>query len=169
MIVPLVWDSEHFGVPIGRVDGHSVSRDDVARADREGLRCVYLLLDASSGHAIRDAEDMGFRVIDVRLTLTRPLEDVDAAEFMGPVRVARPDDLRRLEPIAAEAHEDSRFFSDERFDRCAARDLYVKWLRGSVVGDLAEFTLSAVDDDEAVGYITVQTGTEPAVLSIVLL
>lgn len=169
MITSLSWDSQHFGVPIGRVTGDDVSREDVATADRDGIRCVYLLLDAARGRAIRAAEDLGFRVVDFRITLARPVTGVQDAVPTGSVRAARPDDLRELEVIVARAHGDSRFFTDEGFDRTAAQDLYITWLRDSVSGRLAEFTLAAVEEQRAVGYITGQVTSDPEALTIGLL
>jgi ribosomal protein S18 acetylase RimI-like enzyme len=169
LITSLPWDSTHFGVPIGRVDGGSVTRDELADADRNGLKCVYLLLDTAAGGVIRDAEDLGFRFVDVRITLERPVSGVEDPEPTVLVRTTRPADLEQLEPIVSAAHDDSRFFSDEHFDRDAARDLYVHWLRQSVAGSMAEFTLSAVRGERVVGYITGQAAADPDVLSIGLL
>jgi ribosomal protein S18 acetylase RimI-like enzyme len=146
-----------------------VSGEDVAIADRDGVRCIYLLLDAAAGRAIREAEDLGFRVIDFRITLARPTAGQRDPVPAGSVRAADPSDLPELEPISAAAHTDSRFFRDDRFDRAAARDLYVKWLRGSVEGSLAEVTLSAIQGQAAVGYITGQATSDPETLSIGLL
>lgn len=152
MIEQLPWDSEHFGVPIGRVAGGRLTRDDVETADRSGLRCLYLLIPADESSAIADAEDLGFRVVSLRLTMSRPVQPGDPPA--ASVRPARPEDLPVLEPVAATAHSDTRFFVDPGFGRDAARHLYERWLRASVLEGFADLALVAEHEGRPVGYIT---------------
>lgn len=161
MIERLAWDTDHFGVPIGRISGPAVSAEDIAEADRLGLRCLYLLLPAADIGAVVTAEDLGFRVADERVTLGRPLlpatgDDVAGTSDAGftSVRPAVAADLVALEPVARVAHVDSRFFADPHFDREASAMLYVAWLRNSLSGDLADIVLVAEEDGTSVGYIT---------------
>jgi hypothetical protein len=59
----LPWDSEFFGFPIGRVsqpDGPDSLAESVARADAEGIRCLYYLVDADDVAALHAAIRHGF-------------------------------------------------------------------------------------------------------------
>jgi dTDP-4-amino-4,6-dideoxy-D-galactose acyltransferase len=158
VIERLTWDTDHFGVPIGRVIGSTVSADDVAEADQLGLRCLYLLVQAADIRAAAAAEDLDFRVIDERATLSRPLVGHEPAGSddagSAAVRPAVAADLVALEPVARTAHVDSRFFADPHFDREAAAMLYVAWLRKSLAGELADIVLVAEDAGAPAGYIT---------------
>src|SRR5262245_54112904 len=104
MIRRLEWDSRHFGLRIGRVEGDTLSAaaaDEIAQA-RAGFDCVYLLADADCVATAERAHELGFRMVDVRITLGQPLKDVLAsAGDERAVRVAEASDLPRLEALAA--------------------------------------------------------------------
>ncbi len=158
MIEHLAWDTAHFGVPIGRIAGSTVSAADVVEADQLGLRCLYLLVQATDSRAVGAAEALGFRLIDERVTLGRPLvgNEPSGLDHAGSaaVRGAVAADLGALESIALTAHVDSRFFADPHFDREAAATLYVAWLRNSLAGELADIVLVVEDAGTPAGYIT---------------
>ena len=149
MIEHLAWDTAHFGVPIGRIAASRVSAADVVEADELGLGCLYLLVQATDSRAVGAAEALGFRVIDERVTLGRPLVGHEPSGLddagSAAVRRAVAADLGALESIARTAHVDSRFFADPHFDREAAATLYVAWLRNSLAGELADIVLVAED------------------------
>jgi dTDP-4-amino-4,6-dideoxy-D-galactose acyltransferase len=173
VIERLPWDTNHFGLPIGRVTESAVSPEDVAEADRLGLRCLYLLVDAADIGLITTGEDLGFRVTDQRITLGRPLSRGTAREpagsgdaGFGAVRPADLADLAALEPVARSAHVDSRFFADPHFDREAAAQLYVVWLRNSLAGEFADIVLVAEHAGRPVGYITGRVDADRATAAI---
>lgn len=159
----LAWDSEHFGVRIGRVGAASDAA--LAWAEREGVACLYLLVDAGDHDGVRAAEARGFALADVRLTLAR-----EAGGAGDPaIRAATAADLDALEPVAARLHTDSRFFFDERFDRERAADLYRRWLRASFTTTFADLAYVAEADGVAAGYITGRTDADTAEAAIGLL
>ena len=104
MIEHLAWDTAHFGVPIGRIAGSTVSAADVVEADQLGLRCLYLLVQATDSRAVGAAEALGFRLIDERVTLGRPLVGHEPSGLddagSAAVRRAVAADLGALESIA---------------------------------------------------------------------
>ena len=63
----LPWDTEFWGVPIGRVEGEELDAERLravdAWADANGIACLYFLAgpDAATGHV---AEAGGFRLMD---------------------------------------------------------------------------------------------------------
>jgi ribosomal protein S18 acetylase RimI-like enzyme len=161
----LDWDSEHFGVRIGRVPSGRLDAQSagavLAAAEEAQVACLYLLAAADDQDTVRAAEDAGFRLTDVRLTLDRP---ASADVLAHPdVRAAVPGDVGALAPIAADAHTDSRFFADPRFDRAAAARLYERWIEASVAGDFADLAFTALADGAPCGYITGRSGDEASI------
>src|SRR6266511_5955123 len=76
----LDWDSEHFGFPIGRVVGSTLTPQLAEAIDDwcsdQGIRCLYLLADAGDADTARVAAGNDFRVVDVRVTVRRSMQGV---------------------------------------------------------------------------------------------
>ena len=156
----LDWDSDHFGFRIGRVAAAQLTAGD-ARAIPDWMRerdvaCLYLLLDAGDAGSVRNAEDLGFRFVDVRVTLAA--DPGFAVECAGPatrdgVRSARDDDVAALAAIARVSHGDGRFHSDPGFPRDRADALYERWIENSC-GDYADAVFVADREGRPAGYFT---------------
>ena len=76
----LEWDSEHFGFPIAQVTGDRLSPGAAEAIDDWcsdlGVRCLYFLADAGDADGARVAANHGYRMVDVRLTARRPMDEV---------------------------------------------------------------------------------------------
>lgn len=154
----LPWDSEFFGVRIGRVSSDALTPESLAalmdwqRAQR--MDCLYFLADPNDATSLRLAQDHGFRLTDLRITLESALAEPTAGSTLpDPIRPYRPEDRAALRDIARISHRDSRFYFDGHFspERCDA--LYETWIERSVDG-WADGTLVAEVDGTAAGYIT---------------
>lgn len=132
----LPWDSEFFGIRIARarIDGDASPASLANHCDAQGIDCTYLLVDAAQARVIADAQRAGFRVVDLRVTLDRPVAAPHPPGEAHPIRLALDADLPRLRAIARTAFEDTRFFRDGRFtpERCA--DLYDTWITKDCAG-----------------------------------
>jgi ribosomal protein S18 acetylase RimI-like enzyme len=175
MIRSLEWDSRHFGLRIGRVDSNIFS-DSAAREvidERERFDCVYLLADADHAETSERAHQLGFRMVDVRLTLARTLNNTpDAATGEGAIRQAVNSDLPRLEELAAASYHSTRFYFDRRFARDRVDELYRIWIRNEYnnptakvwvvdhAARLAGYTSCTVrGSDSEIGLVAVGEGT----------
>jgi ribosomal protein S18 acetylase RimI-like enzyme len=152
----LPWDSAFFGVRIGRVLLKSPTPEEliavVHQAGRDGIVCLYWLLDCADTASSWAATNCGFRLVDIRITFehnlgTRAGEDPP----LSGVRRYVPEDLPALISLARKSHRDSRFFSDGNFavERCEA--LYEEWIRKGCQSG-SEAVLVAVKDQQPVGY-----------------
>ena len=132
-----LWDEEHFGFRLGRVE-HLVARDaEVAGALARGLVRDLAGSDAAFCSARLSADDLpalqaleavGFHFQEHTLTPWRMLDDWDTRGFS----VTRPtdeSDIPRLCDIARRAFRTDRFHRDHRFDAAASDGLYEKWVR----------------------------------------
>lgn len=137
----LPWDTDHFGVRIARANFHRLDPallDQVLQWCRENtIDCLYFLAEAEM-ETIRCAEDHGFRLVDVRMTLEKRLDRAHpAAAGTDQGVLLRPavlGDLPALERIARDSFIYSRFFSDPCFPRAACQRLYEIWIEHSVKG-----------------------------------
>lgn len=151
----LTWDSEFFGVRIGRVLSDALTPDSLAalmawrRIQR--VECLYFLADPNQAASLRLAEENGFHLTDVRVTLESGAERADPAP--AGVRPFQEGDRAALRSIARAGHRDSRFYYDGHFPPQRCDDLYDTWIDRSVDG-FADATLVADVDGLAAGYIT---------------
>lgn len=158
----LGWDSDFWGFRVARVLGGRLTREQAVMIDKwcraQAVRCLYFLARSDDPETTRAAEDAGFRLVDVRVTLERQTEGVG-----GPtghpdiethaVRAVRPDDVGALQRIARSAYGHTRFYYDESFPpgRCDA--LYEAWITRSCEG-YADGVLVAAPDGTPVGYVS---------------
>jgi dTDP-4-amino-4,6-dideoxy-D-galactose acyltransferase len=122
------------------VRGNRLTRETLARierwAARERVECLYFLADAADPETAPLAEEAGFRLVDVRITLDRQLRSggggagggAAAAAPAVALRRAAPADVPELRRIAAASHHDSRFYHDPHFDRGRCGELYSIWI-----------------------------------------
>ncbi len=157
---PLDFDTAFFGCRIARVTAPlpdaAHARELARSADAAGVACLYALLDAGEAAGLGALEDAGFRVVDVRLTLARPLAEAPGGGEPGrarEVRLAEPSDLPGLQAIARESHRDSRFWADPHFPRERCGALYARWIERKCLGGAAAvFVLGAPGAPE--GYLS---------------
>ena len=188
------WDSTFFGASIAQVAASRLAPARLARivadADAAGIDCLYFLADATDPETVRAAEQSGFSLVDVRLTLACGLApdgqdagaagsrdrgaagesqqsvaaDSDpAAGDRARIRVASPADRPALTALARTSHRNTRFYRDLRFDRDRCDDLYATWIERSVAGELADVVWVVDVDGAALGYLTLTTEPRGAV------
>ena len=164
----LPWDSEFFGVRIGsvlprRLDGATIAAIRAFR-NEERIDCLYFLADLGDAATIRLAEDEGFRMVDVRVTLERrgPAPGEERAGDGVLVRPAEERDLPVLTALARENHVDTRFYYDGRFPRERCDALYAAWIENEVRGQ-ADRVLVPEIDGKAAGYITCHRAGPPRI------
>jgi N-acetylglutamate synthase-like GNAT family acetyltransferase len=137
----LEWDSDFFRARIASVSSIPLDasgfEEVLTWCRSQRIDCLYLLTDVGDTSTRRLAEDRRFRLVDVRMTfglITSEGEPPVGSPEPGSVRLARDADVPELRALAAESHTQTRFWSDERFDRAACAQLYATWIEKSVRG-----------------------------------
>ena len=129
----LDFDSEFFGLRIGRMSHDSPGSEEFQSAlswcrDR-GVHCLYFLCSSTALESALAAARAGFELIDLRVTLFAKLEKAPPpAASEAPTRLARPEDLLVLREIAGTQVRETRFWTDQRFPRNRAAELYRLWI-----------------------------------------
>src|SRR5579859_570357 len=120
----LSWDSNFFGRRIGTVTLRRLTPEDVSRIENwcemNRIDCLYLLADLGDQPSICSALELGFAIVDVRVTLENNRLHAEAPDVSHRIRRAEPRDLRALKRIAGISHHGSRFYVDGHFplERC---------------------------------------------------
>lgn len=152
----LEWDTEFFEMEIARSDPRDLAQLelDLRQAARDGVQCTYVLAPAEDTALLQALmQRSGTAQVDVRLTLSCRASEIRSRAPSYPLELADERDLAALIPLARQAHVDSRFFADWRFDRDRVEALYERWIERSVQGWAARVFTARVEG-EAMGYVT---------------
>ena len=152
------WDTSFWQQRVGRatsLDGLS----EWAVENTVGLMC--LLADADDPAEIQRAEEIGYRFMDIRVTLT-----MQACSRLSWVRLARAEDTAKLKAIAREAFHLTRFYADPSLDDTRCDDLYAEWTRSLCAGG-ASVVLVAEREDTPVGYVTVNLDGDDSEIGLI--
>lgn len=148
---PLPWDSEFFGIPIGRIDLDGRDQASIIDAEqdarRHGVVCLYGSLDPAEVALTVDVQGLGYRFVEASTTYRL---DPGAPPLPTPSQVTiRPGaeaDVSRLSLIIDRLAPWSRFAVDPRFGLDAARRLQEQWVRRAVSGGDGEHSLVVAED-----------------------
>jgi len=159
----LDWDTEFFGLRVARVQGDLLTKAEADSVDgwcrANGIRCVYLLARADDPETRRLAEDHGYRLVDVRVTLEHRLDGrlvvpERIAAMTGTIRPFSVDDLPSLEEMAGKAfYPMSRFNCDPHFPRERCDELYLLTVRQCGQGGADQLLVSEIGG-EAAGFVS---------------
>lgn len=134
--VCLPWDSEFFGVRIGRVNETRLRADTAvhvqAWAKENEIDCLYFLAEMDDVETVIHAKRAGFMLHDIRVLLEakrsspryRPVYDGNEITL----RDAEPGDVPALRRIASSVHTDTRFYHDPNFANEKCDELYATWI-----------------------------------------
>lgn len=117
------------------------------------VECMYLLCPDRPGDAI-EAENAGFRLMDVRVELARR-----ATAEPSSLRPAAPEDALGLRKIARVNHRVTRFYADPNFPDARCDDLYETWIARSLEG-WADAVFVVEEGERLAGYVTVHLKPE---------
>lgn len=154
----MAWDTTWWKQRVGRAT-HLDGLGEWAVENTVGLVC--LLVDADHPEEIQEAEERGFRFMDVRVTLT--MATTPRASW---ARMARAEDTSRLMAIAREAFHLTRFYADPTLDDERCDDLYAEWTRSLCAGG-ADVVLVVERDAVPVGYVTVSKDGDTSEIGLV--
>lgn len=132
-VVPLEWDSRHFGFAIGRLEGGIEGVEAaLAEAQRARIRLLLARREVSEIDEVQCLEQHGFRLADTLVRYAQVVPGI-SAEGAGGVRIrpAAPGDAAAVEALAAEAFEGypGHFRNDQRLDPRRADLVYVLWAK----------------------------------------
>jgi dTDP-4-amino-4,6-dideoxy-D-galactose acyltransferase len=165
----LPWDSEFFGIPIGRINNRDCSdsiAQAVVQADGEGIECLYYLVAADDVAALHEAIRHGFKPYDIRIELERALADPTAPSAAVAVRDAELEDEPVLAELATQTITATRFTLDHHFPRERIPRLYAQWVRRGLRSGTARRVLIA---EPAAGFVVCGLANEEGIGSIELI
>ena len=187
----LKWDTEHFGINIGRINEiiawEGEYRKELAVKDemlrfiehkcvKDDFACVYCRVDINDYSLIHSLESNGFRLIDVLTTFRFDFRRNKIFQKLSYKRdlllneiTTRPwkeEDLDDLASIAGASYIYDRFHSDQIFPKDKSDELHRKWIVNCCNG-LTDEVLVAASDDKPLGFITCKVNGSKGVIDMV--
>ena len=158
----LSWDTEFFGCRLARVCGDTLRQEQAVELDQwcrnNHVRGLYFLSRADEPATIQTAEQNGFGLVDIRVTLEHSMITRTLDRPVPPagtcLRPARSEDLSGLQAMARTGHRDTRFFSDAHFQRHRAEELYSTWITLETQGRAATVLVAVSETNQPLGYIS---------------
>lgn len=165
----LRWDSEFFGFPIGRINEGGTAQQlarVLARADADGIRCLYDLVPVDDLPRLHEALRHGFEPYDIRIEFERSLDAQATHPANEEIREADPSDEDALADLAAQTIEATRFALDPHFPRDRIPLLYAEWVKRGIQTRPARRVFVA---EPMAGFVVCGFGAAEAVGSIELI
>lgn len=140
----IAWDSEFLGFPVALLNAWGLGGSGVAAAvtaaRQAGYRLVYATVspaDTAGGEALRRT---GAWLADRKVTYAMSVDAADVASLNQSVSTATVYSPQ-LESLAWQSGEYSRFRLDRRFPPGVFQEMYRRWLRNSLSGEIARRVL----------------------------
>lgn len=153
------WDSEHFGIKIGRYSAHTLEDicSDIKQAKTDGYELLIARIPTDCLDIVNKLERHGFRVKDTLVRYRISLEDINFLERnVGlKIRTAAFDDIDILKEIASKTFKNymGHFHADESLSKEKCDELYIKWAVNSITDKkIADEVLIAENDTYMLGF-----------------
>ncbi len=128
----LEWDSDFFGVPIGRVALDGVDQDDLESIDVEardmGLCCLFGTMAPAPGDPSTLIQHHGHVLVEIAIKFDRRPQRFEPPPTRSRIRRGTAADLDGLTELLDPLAPWSRFAVDPRFGIGAARRMFGAWL-----------------------------------------
>lgn len=167
---PLPWDSQYFGLPMGRLDvvltAAGTTQEDraaavaatCAAARAGGLRHLTARVDVGDLETLAVLEAHGFRTMDALGTyvLRQGRDEAHGVRPVGPLRPATPADAEAVLAITRDAYRGyrGRFHLDPHLPRDRADAFYETWAAQCLSGAMADVVMVSEDSSgRVIGYL----------------
>lgn len=144
-LVPLAWDSNFLGFGVARLSVQAITAaalsGHLAIARQAGLRLLYLVADPTDDLSNASARQEGGWLVDRKVTFVMLVRPIAAQEPTGHFIKPETEWSARLESLALQSGEYSRFRLDPNFEPSVFKSLYQQWLRNSLTHELAREVL----------------------------
>ena len=151
MVEKAEWDSEFFGVSIGRVRLDDLTQEALVEIDTEardlGIECLYGSLDPNRSDVGLLAQRRGWRMVEVAITLARPDLPFTPRPSASRARRGTRQDMANLDGLITTLAPWSRFAVDPRFGPEAARRMFEAWVRRAVEEQEHDERMLAISED----------------------
>jgi len=158
MIEKLAWDSNFFGLSIGKIwiqNEHFIDPVSFLLEAKNNYNLVYVFSNLLLSETfIREAD---LDLVDIMITMSRILpDDNKVSEFQLRTALSTKE-LQECYEIAEQTAEVSRFYSESIIGKEKAKALYRKWIDNSINAQYADGIIIEKTEDTVSGIYVVKT------------
>lgn len=152
------WETSFFGIKTARILSSRINCDDmhriVAECRSSGVEVIHYLADSDDDNSILAAEQAGFHLVDVRITLEWLVTSISSTQINScAIRDYFTADIPELQEIARSSYSQTRFYYDGHYPRERCDELYATWIAKSCQGE-ADRVIVAERNGVVVGFVT---------------
>ena len=167
LVEPLTWDTDFFGIPIGRANLEGATTETLRAIEVEaralGIACLYGRLDPVDAATAYLVQTFGHRLVEVAVTLRRPAVPFSPKAAASTVRRGTVADLIGLEELITTLAPWSRFAADPHFGPEAAERMLYAWVERAARDDKERLLLISEENDGVTGLSTAVRATVPRI------
>jgi dTDP-4-amino-4,6-dideoxy-D-galactose acyltransferase len=158
----LPWDSQLFGFPVARLRAAAITSDRfmlaMAALRAGGIRLAYGLIPWKDGNGRSLFESIGAHMVDRKTRFRKHLAS-KVSRFPDGVELWPSQECpTELEALALASGHQSRFRIDPRVPSHVFQELYLAWIRRSVLGEIAQAVLISREAGKIAGMVTLSSG-----------
>lgn len=153
------FDSEILGFSCAKIQCLSSGGLDISELItdlvKKKVKYAVIRIPGSDYPTVQLLEENNFKIVDCLVEMSLDLAKIK--EVVPPnIRIASKNDMKKIEEIAAESFQDTRFFHDKFIPKKAAKKIYSEWAKNSILGKAADRVIVWESDGNIEGFATIQ-------------
>jgi len=155
MVELLKWDTEHFGMKVGKlvlngIPAYDDLREEMSAAKREGFDVLYLKDVKLPDDYLND----NIVLADEKVVYAQTIKECDYLQDGHVKSILHKELDARLLSMALQSGGHSRYYTDKRFPLDVFLNLYETWITNSLNATIATDVIAYVDGNRVDGFIT---------------
>lgn len=152
------FDSKIFGFKVAKVINAEPQEIDNLIKDLldKGIGYAVYRVQSDNFPVIHALERTGFILVDGLVTLKTNVLDIKKEKYPIEIREASSKDLADLKKLTLNLYSISRIFNDPLISRSKANEFFLRWIENSILKKVADATLIWQENNEILGYVTLQ-------------
>lgn len=170
MLELLKWDTDFFGIKIGRIFFDSTEPRLMTlldKAKKQGYRLVYVFSEENTFLSPDMLGSSNGRLVDRKIVYQKRVGSYDVLNEKTIYPYTSSDNTEKLLDLAYISGNYSRFRLDENFPMGSFERMYKEWLLKSLNGELADVVYVASDNNKISGFVTLRCGKDSGDIGLI--
>lgn len=170
MLELLKWDTDFFGIKIGRILFDSTESRLTAlldKAKKQGYRLVYVFSDENRFLNSDILGSSNGKLVDRKIVYQKRVCSYDVLNEKTIYPYTSSENTEKLLDLAYISGKYSRFRLDENFPIGSFERMYKEWLLKSLNGELADVVYLARENNKVSGFVTLRCGKDSGDIGLI--